>query len=919
MKTHLCFLMRSALSLVSILLVLTASPFTDNAEASLRQTRILPQTGNPSIDATPWFRQFGTSYGDTGRSVTTDSSGNVYVAGSCYSPNTGDDDAFISKFNSSGTEQWRRQFGAMGNEGFNSVAVDSAGNVFVAGFAPGWGSDAFICKYDASGIEQWSRKFGDTNYGGSSNDSLSSIALDSSGNVYVAGAAGYDAFLGKYNGALGGELWSRVFSPGGIDNASSVALDSSGNVYVAGYSNNGATGDAFIGKYDSSGTAQWTHQFGTGNVTYAKSLAVSSTGNIYVAGYTGGVFSGQTSPGSLDAFISRYDSSGTQQWVRQYGSSSEDYVYSVAVDSAENFYLAGRTLGAFSGQTPSGNFDAFMSKYSSSGDQQWTRQFGTSGGDCAYSVAVDSSDNTYLAGYTEGTFYGQTSAGPGYSDAFVGKNVHQLLAISQLIFTNVAQSLTAGAASAAMTVQARDALYLPRAVAGSTTIGLTSSSTAGRFDASATGAFDGSITSVIIPSGSSSATFYYKDGSAGTPTITAAESPSQGWTDATQQETISGAEFTASVTLGAAPLTITFTDQSTTPTSWSWAFGDGTTSSTRNPTKTYTQGGIYTVSLTASGNWGSHTKTKTNYISVIEARFSATPTSGLKPLTTNFTDESRGAVTGWSWSFGDGTGSSSQNPTKTYNNGGAHTVILTVTGPAGSSTMARSSYISVNELQMISAFRQSIGADGVVLLDVRINRLRHPVTDVDTPATGGIRSYDFTLTYPGGTTGNAVNILATRGAAPFTSPTSDWQNAAGSTRVTATQTGSAPQAPLTLAQVAPRIIGSKNVSHTVTLSFSGLTDVTGVGNIPQDAAHTFIIQRGDAKKDGNITITDALFVAQYLAGLRGVGETATDMHAINAASVRTDDTTDTTGDKVTITDALFIAQMLAGLRDESYR
>jgi len=92
-----------------------------------------------------------------------------------------------------------------------------------------------------------------------------------------------------------------------------------------------------------------------------------------------------------------------------------------------------------------------------------------------------------------------------------------------------------------MTIQTRDATGAPQNVGSNTTINLTSTSANGRFDTSPTGPFNGSITSITIPAGSSSASFYYKDTSVGTPTITAAESPSQGWTDATQTETVTAA------------------------------------------------------------------------------------------------------------------------------------------------------------------------------------------------------------------------------------------------------------------------------------------------------------------------------------------------------------------------------------------
>jgi len=103
------------------------------------------------------------------------------------------------------------------------------------------------------------------------------------------------------------------------------------------------------------------------------------------------------------------------------------------------------------------------------------------------------------------------------------------------------------------------------------------------------------------------------------------------------------------VTSGFAPLEVQFTDQSTgTISSWSWNFGDGSTSNERDPVYTYTQPGGYTVSLTVTGPGGSDTETLANLIQVEEApsapvaSFTASPTSGTSPLQVQFTDQSAG-------------------------------------------------------------------------------------------------------------------------------------------------------------------------------------------------------------------------------------------------------------------------------------
>ncbi len=161
--------------------------------------------------------------------------------------------------------------------------------------------------------------------------------------------------------------------------------------------------------------------------------------------------------------------------------------------------------------------------------------------------------------------------------------------------------------------------------------------------------------------------------------------------------------FTASPTAGLAPLTVQFTDTSTgSPTAWAWTFGDGGTSTAQNPQHTYAAPGLYTVTLTATNEYGSDYELKTDYITVygpVTAQFTATPTAGIAPLTVQFTDLSTGGPTSWLWTFGDGNTSTSQNPQHTYTTAGTHTVTLTASHPYDSDTETKTAYITVAVLQ----------------------------------------------------------------------------------------------------------------------------------------------------------------------------------------------------------------------------
>ena len=167
------------------------------------------------------------------------------------------------------------------------------------------------------------------------------------------------------------------------------------------------------------------------------------------------------------------------------------------------------------------------------------------------------------------------------------------------------------------------------------------------------------------------------------------------------------AEFSGTPTSGYAPLNVSFTDLSTNnPTSWSWDFGDGVgSSSQQHPSYSYDSPGTYTVSLTATNAYGSDTETKIDYIDVQTepqdppvANFSGSPTTGFEPLTVDFTDLSTNGPTSWSWDFGDGVGTSTQqHPSYTYPSFGTYTVSLTATNAYGSDTETKLDYIAVEE------------------------------------------------------------------------------------------------------------------------------------------------------------------------------------------------------------------------------
>jgi PKD repeat protein len=149
------------------------------------------------------------------------------------------------------------------------------------------------------------------------------------------------------------------------------------------------------------------------------------------------------------------------------------------------------------------------------------------------------------------------------------------------------------------------------------------------------------------------------------------------------------------------PTKVQFSDTSlgSTPMTWEWDFGDGATSTEQNPSHMYLQRGTYTVKLTVKNAYGTSTAIKKDYITIgmaPKAAFVGNPTTGGTPLAVAFTDQSAGQVTAWKWDFGDGQGSTEQNPSHTYWTSGVYNVILTVSNDYGSSDVTKGQYITVS-------------------------------------------------------------------------------------------------------------------------------------------------------------------------------------------------------------------------------
>lgn len=342
------------------------------------------------------------------------------------------------------TLNWLKQLGTVEDDIAYGIATDTSGNVFICGFTSGeleegqrkGRYDAYVAKYDPKGTQVWVRQFGT-----SEDDIAYGIATDPSGNVFVSGitvgelepgqahvsgsSTDSDAFLAKYD-PDGKQLWLKQIGTTEDDYASAIATDASGNIFFCGYTYGElapgqAQGgiDAYLAKYDSNGTQLWLKQLGTADSDRAKGIATDASGNVFICGTTEGDLEPGQHKGVRDAFLSKYDPNGDQIWIKQLGTTLDDYASAIATDSLGYVFICGTTHGELEPGQHQGGLDAYLAKYDPNGVKLWLKQLGTADSDYANGIATDSDGNAFICGFTTGDLEpGQDKGG---EDAFLAK------------------------------------------------------------------------------------------------------------------------------------------------------------------------------------------------------------------------------------------------------------------------------------------------------------------------------------------------------------------------------------------------------------------------------------------------------------------------------------------------------------------
>jgi RHS repeat-associated protein len=476
--------------------------------------RSQPLTIDPVLTYSTYL---GGSGADEGLGIAADAAGDAYVTGYTLSASGSSFEAYVTKLSPDGsTVLYSTYLGGSGITVGTGIAVDGSDSAYVTGYTTeanfplknpeqssnGGGTDAFVTKLSPAG----NGLVYSTYLGGSGSDEAFGIALDSSGDAFVAGVTSSknfptknplpksgpkgssDAFVAELNSA-GSKLVYSTYLGGSLgDAATAIAVDSTGAAYVTGYTSsidfptmdpyqptNGGSVDAFVSKLTYSASAglelAYSTYLGGSGTDVGEGIAVDSDGQAYVTGYTSsanfprenaieGTFQGNPVD-DTDAFVARLSPSGSSlEYSTFLGGAGDNYGRGIAVDSVGNAYVIGQTdspsfpLASPIQSSLSGPSDVFVTQVNPSGSAfVFSTYLGGTQDDIGTAIAVDATSTIYGTGYTYSTNFPTTPGAlqqtlSGTTDAVVFKipgltaDGVPVFATEGLPFTGVVASFT---------------------------------------------------------------------------------------------------------------------------------------------------------------------------------------------------------------------------------------------------------------------------------------------------------------------------------------------------------------------------------------------------------------------------------------------------------------------------------------------
>lgn len=395
-----------------------------------------------------WARSGGGSQAELAPTTTTDSDGNVYLAGGYSSgAHIGDSvyftngflnrpDFFIAKYTPDGAVEWVRHGGGENQDQVSCLRMDTDGSIYVSvsffesfsfqnvSFTSfnSFDADLALMKLDANGQVVWARHIGGDGMDWTTEMILRPDGIYMQGQYYgtlrldsthqVTSAGDFDVYWTKFT-LDGDPVWVRSLGGLSQDNPGGMGIDANGDIISTGtfYGTASISGTvlqpvgqqgSFLVKLTNAGSLIWAKSEATGILA----MTLDPNGNIYTTGnFTGSQSFGSypiTSRGTYDGFVAKFNNNGVALWARSFGSTDVDFGYSIAYGGnglvyTSGSYSNGARFGALPAQTSRGTMDGFVAAYTTSGDPSWVFTYGGRLQDQLINLSVDRIGNSLYA------------------------------------------------------------------------------------------------------------------------------------------------------------------------------------------------------------------------------------------------------------------------------------------------------------------------------------------------------------------------------------------------------------------------------------------------------------------------------------------------------------------------------------------
>jgi hypothetical protein len=355
-----------------------------------------------------WNQTYGGTGVDIANSMVELGDGGYALAGYTTSFGAGGSDFWLVKTDVAGNHLWNKTYGGVDSDRALSVVQTGDGGYALAGYTTSYGAglwDSWLVKVKTEMNLEHQRNLGSTQniqgwsrtYGGANGDGAHAVVQTGDGGYALAGytdsyGAGQCDFWLVKTDSSGNVLWSRTYGGANGDGAHAVVQTGDGGYALAGltYSFGAGGADFWLVKTDSAGTVLWNKTYGGANDDYSLSMVETGDGGYALAGYTDSY-----GAGGSDVWLVKTDGAGNVQWSRTYGGTHSDAAYSLVQTVDGGYALAGTTSSFGAGLE-----DFWLVKTDSSGIMQWSQTYGGTGYDRAYSL-VQTGDGGYaLAGWT---------------------------------------------------------------------------------------------------------------------------------------------------------------------------------------------------------------------------------------------------------------------------------------------------------------------------------------------------------------------------------------------------------------------------------------------------------------------------------------------------------------------------------------